>query len=107
MKTLYKKASHLRAHTWKDVGGVGGILLDLTFFVFLLVVSVIVIVIGSIAVMLDFLFSPLLTLLTMGRRSPKKEVDEAVLQEDGTLTTRSCLPSETTGPEASPGRKKG
>jgi AraC-like DNA-binding protein len=41
MKTLYKKASHLRAHTWKDIGGIGGLLLDMAFFVFLVVVSVI------------------------------------------------------------------
>jgi hypothetical protein len=76
MKTLYKKASHLRTHTWKDIGGIGGLLLDGVFFVFLLIVSAIVLAIGAIAVALDYLFSPLLALLSLCRRTRKIDSEE-------------------------------
>jgi hypothetical protein len=88
MQTLYKKASHLRAHTWKDVGGIGGLLLDGAFFVFLLITSAVVVVVGSIVVALNYLFSPVLSLLSSFRGSKKQFVDETILLDDGTLATR-------------------
>jgi hypothetical protein len=95
MKTLYKKASHLRAHTWKDIGGIGGLLLDAAFFVFLVIVSTMVVQVGGIVVVLGYLFSPLLALLAQGRESQKKDVDESVLLDDGTLGTRPLAPKAT------------
>ena len=85
MKTLYKKASHLRAHTWRDIGGLGGIILDGMFFAFLFVVSGIVLAAGAMVVVLDYLFSPLLALASMSRSRRIQHRDTAVLQEDGTL----------------------
>ncbi len=95
MKALYKKASHLRAHTWKDVGGIGGLLIDGAFFVFLLVMSAVVLVAGSIFVVLDYLFSPLLGLLGTFRGSKRRFVDDTILLDDGTLASRSSTNAET------------
>jgi hypothetical protein len=107
MKTLYKKASHLRAHTWKDIGGVGGLLLDAVFFVFLLVVSAVVLLFGVIAVVLDYLFSPALGLLSRCGGSQKKDWDEAVLLEDGTLGTRPSAPPSAAKTESLSATKAG
>lgn len=71
MKTIYKKASHLRSHTWKDIGGVGGLLLDAAFFVFLLIMSMFVMTVGAIAVVIDYIGSPFLALLSLGHRTHK------------------------------------
>jgi hypothetical protein len=97
MKTLYQKASHLRAHTWKDIGGFGGLLLDAAFFVFLLVMSAIVLVVGAILIAFDYLFRPVLTLMSLSRRSKKSTLDEAILLDNGTLGVR---------PPASPEKEK-
>jgi hypothetical protein len=107
MKTLYKKASHLRAHLWKDIGGIGGLLLDWAFFVFLLIVSAIVLVVGSIIVVLDYLFSPLLALMSLGRGTQKRPLDESILLDDGTLGTRPPRSPETGKPKSLPAPKVG
>ena len=98
MKTLYKKASHLRAHTWKDIGGLGGLLLDGAFFVFLLVVSALVVLAGALAVVLDYLVSPVLALISRGRSTRPADRDDAVLQEDGTLASRPAPPQQPAKP---------
>jgi hypothetical protein len=99
MKTLYKKAAHLRAHTWKDIGGLGGLLLNLAFFVFLLIVSFFVslflLSVGVVALVLDYVVYPLLALLSLGRIK-KEDRDQAVLLEDGTLGVRPAMSPETT-----------
>jgi hypothetical protein len=105
MITLYKKASHLRAHIWKDIGGIGGLLLDGAFFVFLLIVSAIVLLMGGIVVVLDYLFSPVLALMSLRRGSQKRNWDESILRDDGTLGTRLSPPPETTKPESLPASK--
>ena len=79
MKTLCKKASHIRAHTWIDIGGIGGLLLDGVFFIFLLLVSVIVLAIGAVAVALDYLFSPVLALMSLSRPTHKIDPKELSL----------------------------
>jgi len=88
MKKLYQKASHLRAHTWKDIGGFGGFLLDVAFFVFLLIMSAIVLLVVAIVLALDYLFRPVLSLMSLSRGSQKRNLDEAILLEDGTLGVR-------------------
>ncbi|MCE0523883.1 MAG: hypothetical protein LV480_13325 [Methylacidiphilales bacterium] len=67
MKRLYRKASRLRSHTWRDIGGVGGLLLDAAFFIFLFVVSTAVMIVGVIAVLLAYLVHPVLALLSLRR----------------------------------------
>jgi hypothetical protein len=80
MKTLYKKASHLRAHTWKDIGGIGGLLLDAAFFVFLVVMSVIMMFVGLIAVVFAYLAYPVFALLSRCRGTQKLERGEQTLR---------------------------
>lgn len=96
MKTLYEKATDLRAHTWKDIGGISGLVLDAVFFVFLFIVSAFMLLAGFIALILDYVFSPLLSMMSMCRRPNAKNTDEAVLLEDGTLGTRPPAPPEVT-----------
>jgi hypothetical protein len=79
MKTLYKKASHLRAHTWKDIGGIGGLLIDAAFFVLLVVVSVVITFAGLIAVAFAYLAHPALDLLSRCRATQKLEPGEPTL----------------------------
>jgi len=88
MKPLYKKASHLQAHTWRDIGGISGLLLNTAFFVFLLITSSFVLLIGTIVVILSYLFHPLLDLLSLCPVSKRKFVDDTILLDDGTLATR-------------------
>ena len=95
MKTLYKKASHLRAHTWKDIGGVRGLVLDMTFFVFLVFVSVIMTIVGFIGVVLAFVFSPVLALVSYCGKRQKKDWDDSILLDDGTLGHRPSPSTET------------
>jgi Zn-dependent protease with chaperone function len=77
MKTLHKKVSHLRPHNWKDSGAIGSLLLNVVFFVFLLIlsalVSVIVAVTGFIGVALAYLSSPFFALLSLRRQTPKMD----------------------------------
>jgi hypothetical protein len=73
MITLNKKALHLGAHTWKDIGG---LLLGGTFFIILLIVSCVILLIAFIIVVLDYLFSPVLALLSLCRRTPKINLEE-------------------------------
>jgi len=96
MKLLYKRASPLRAHTWKDIGGISGLLLNTAFFLFLLIASGFVLLIGSFIVILSYLFHPLLDLLSLCPVSKRKFVDDTILLDDGTLATRP-----TTGPATS------
>jgi hypothetical protein len=95
MKTLYKKASHLRSHTWKDIGGLGGLLLDFAFFAFLLIVSALVLSVGAIVIALDYLLAPVLSLTSLRKSSQIKNRDESVLLEDGTLGNRPLAPMES------------
>jgi len=98
MKTICKKASHLKAHTWRDIGGIGGLLLDEAFFVLLVVVSTIMTIIGFIGVALAYLFFPVIALLSALRNGKYKYVDETILLEDGTLGTRHGDASEESAP---------
>lgn len=93
MQTLSKKAAHIRAHTWKDIGGWFGLALDGAFFVFLLFVSGFVLIVGIIALVLNYIFSPVLTLMSVCSKS--KNTDESILLEDGTLGTRRLPAAET------------
>jgi hypothetical protein len=105
MIALYKKASHLQVHPWKDIGGIGGLLLDGAFFVFLLIVSTIVLLMGGIVVALDYLFSPVLALMSLRRGSQKRNLDELILLDEGTFGTRLFPSPETTKPESLPASK--
>jgi hypothetical protein len=89
MKTLYKKASLLRAHAWDDVNCIGAFLLDCAFFVFLLIMSAIILLVGVVIVAFDYCFSAVMTLLSLCDGSRAKFVDESVLLDDGTLGERS------------------
>jgi hypothetical protein len=73
MKTLSKKIRHARSHTWKDIGGLSGLLLDTLVFVPLLIVSLVFIIIGSVTVVFDFVFSPLLAMVGRCRQTHKSE----------------------------------
>ncbi len=73
MKTLYQKASHLRSHTWKDIGGLGGLLLDAAFFIFLLIISAVMLLVGIVAVVLDYLIRSCLSPAESVPRIPKEE----------------------------------
>ncbi len=95
MKTLYKKASQFRTHTWKDIGGLGGMLLDGAFFAFLLFISLIVVTIGAVVVALDYVASPVLSLISLCSRPSARDRDDAVLQEDGTLAHRPAVEATT------------
>jgi hypothetical protein len=100
MKKLYKKASHLRAHTWRDIGGMGGLLLDWAFFVFLFFTSAIVLVLGMVVVVLDYVFSPALALVSACRGPKAKFIDDTILLDDGTLGTRPSGIHATTQSES-------
>lgn len=76
MKTLSKKTSHLRAHTWRDIGGLGGLFLDLLFFAFLLIMSLTFVMIGFVTVALDYLLSPLVSLLSCFHRTHAVDMEE-------------------------------
>lgn len=93
MKAHSKKASHLRAHTWKDIGGMAGLLLDGVFFAFLIVASVMMTGLGVIGVILAYLTWPIVTLLSIFKIAVRKELDDSILLDDGTLgTRRSTMP---------------
>ena len=94
MKTLYQKASHLRSHTWKDIGGFGGLLLDVVFFIFLLIMSAIVLSVGAIVIALDYLFRPVLNLMSLSGGSKRRTSDEAILLDNGTLGVRPPVSPE-------------
>jgi len=70
MKTLHKKASHIRTHTWKDIGGVPGLILDAGFFLFVLLGACAMILVGVIALLLDYLAHPFLALLRLFPTNP-------------------------------------
>jgi fatty acid desaturase len=88
MSRLRKKTSHLQAHTWKDIGGIGGLLIEAAYFVFLIIVSGFVLLIGTIVVILSYLFHPLLDLLSLYGAGKQTFVDDTILLDNGTLTTR-------------------
>jgi hypothetical protein len=69
MKTFSFSASPIRAHNWKDIGGIVGLVLDLVFLLFVLVSASAMILIGFIALILDYLTYPFLGLMTLFRPS--------------------------------------
>jgi hypothetical protein len=91
MQTLYQKASHSRSHTWKDIGGLGGLLLDGAFFIFLLIMSAIVLTAGVIALVCDYLIRPVLALLSRFKGFKKRNSDETILLEDGPLESHPSV----------------
>ena len=95
MELLYKRGSSLRAHTWKDIGGICGLLLNTAVFAFLLVISGFVVLFGTIIVILSYLCHPLLDLLSLCPASKGKFVDDTIRLEDGTLATRPTARAAT------------
>jgi len=77
--SIYKHAKHLRAHTWRDIGGVGGILLDFAFFCFLIVMAFVVTVAGIIIVIFDYLLYPFFLLLGIFRGTKKVNSEEPIV----------------------------
>ena len=77
MKTLFKKTSHIRsAHTWKDIGGLRGLILDAVFFVFVLLAAGLTIVLGFIFLLLDYAAWPFLALLSHLKGHAKANPEE-------------------------------
>jgi hypothetical protein len=68
MKAIHQNASHIRAHTWKDIGGITGLLLDLGFLAFLLIASAFILLAGFVIVVVDYAASPFIALLSLSRR---------------------------------------
>lgn len=68
MKTLSSKASIIRAHTWKDIGGFFGLILDGAFFVMITVAGLFMILLATILVLLDYLVRPFLALMSLFHR---------------------------------------
>jgi len=52
----------LHYHTWKDIGGPIGLILDGAFFVFVLISAFFMLVFCSVLLVLDYLLTPILTL---------------------------------------------
>jgi len=52
----------LHYHTWKDIGGPVGLILDGTFFVFVLISAFFMLIFCSVLLVLDYLLSPILAL---------------------------------------------
>jgi len=73
MKTLYKKATRIRAHTWKDIGGIPGLLVDGVFFLFLLMAAAFMVLLGLGALLLDYLINPFISLLGLLRKNQEVE----------------------------------
>jgi len=62
-----------------------------------------VLVLGSIAVVLDYLFSPVLTLMSLCRGDPKRKVQmKRFFVEDGTLGYRTAANTESIQSEPKP-----
>jgi hypothetical protein len=73
------------------MGGIGGLLVDGAFFGFLIVISTIMTMVGFFAVILAYLFYPILALLSTGKNSKKKSVDGSILLDDGPPGTRPLV----------------
>jgi hypothetical protein len=59
---MQTSSHHLHYHTWKDVGGPIGLILDGAFFVFVLISASLMLIFCTALLGLDYLFSPILTL---------------------------------------------
>ncbi|MCE0485160.1 MAG: hypothetical protein LV479_13105 [Methylacidiphilales bacterium] len=86
MKILCTR-SRFASHTWKDIGGLIGLLFDAVFFIFVLFTSLVMILIGIVAVALNHLFSPVLGLLSMCWRNREDRPELSDFPESPKITT--------------------
>lgn len=55
-------------HTWRDIGGPIGLLLDICFFCFVVVGAMLMIVVSTVLVVVDYLVKPILDLMSRFHR---------------------------------------
>jgi hypothetical protein len=73
MKTLHRNGLLFGAHTWKDVGGISGLLIDGCFLLFLMFVSGLMLLAGAVVVIADYLCHPIVLLLSRSHGQPQGE----------------------------------
>jgi hypothetical protein len=66
------KSSSLRYHTWKDIGGPVGLLLDGLFFIFVLVSAACMLAFCFLILVLDYMFSPIVALMSRTHFRPSE-----------------------------------
>jgi hypothetical protein len=60
-------------HTWRDIGGACGLVLDASLLAFLIIVSGLVLLVGATLVVVDFICHPVVLLLAWRRRDSAPE----------------------------------
>ncbi len=84
----------------------GGLFLDGVFFGFLILVSALMTAVGVMGVFLAYLTWPVVTLLSVFRLANRREVDQSILLDNGTLGTRPVVIPERVRVEiGSPNRR--